>query len=138
MSALSREQWFVANDLSLFLSDDTEFRPDLHIFPTSLMSEDVRGPNVALAVELSSTTQRRDLLTKAPLYARSGVRELWVIDLEARAGTIFTRIENGAYAPGRAVKANDALTPGAFPQISLRIRGLALIEPIPALRPSPR
>jgi Uma2 family endonuclease len=118
------DEWFVANDLSLFLADDIEFKPDLHVFPIHMTSEKVRGPDVALAVELSSTTQKRDLALKAPLYARHGVRELWVIDLDASTGLVFTKIENGVYAPGRAVAAGDALRPLAFPDVSLSIAEL--------------
>lgn len=118
------EDWFVASEASLFLADDIEFQPDLHIFPVEMKSEDVRGPDVLLAVELSSTTQRKDLQIKAPLYAAHGVRELWVIDLEARNGLIFERIENGAYTPGRPVHFEDKLTPRFVAGVSLRIADL--------------
>lgn len=119
------DEWLVVTEGSLFLAYDIELKPDLHIFKASLKSEEVRGADVALAVELSSTTQRRDLQTKAPLYAGHGVKELWVIDLDARAGLIFTRIENGAYAPGRKVGTNDVLIPAAFPELALKIADLA-------------
>jgi Uma2 family endonuclease len=118
------DDWTVATDGSLFLADNIEFKPDLHLFPMHLISEKVRGPDVALAVELSSTTQKRDLVLKAPLYARHGVRELWVIDLDASTGLVFTKIESGVYAPGCAVAAGDALRPLAFPDVSVSIAEL--------------
>lgn len=118
------DEWFVATEASLFLADDVEFKPDLHIFPAHLKSEDVRGPDVLLAVELSSTTQKKDLKIKMPIYAQYGVRELWVIDLDARKGLIFDRIENDAYAPGRALAAGELLSPDAFPSVSLTIADL--------------
>jgi Uma2 family endonuclease len=118
------EEWFVGTEGSLFLADDIEFKPDLHVFPAAMKSEDARGSDVLLAVELSSTTQKRDLQLKAPIYAAHGVRELWVIDLDARCGLIFDRISAGAYAQGRGVGATDILTPAAFPNISLTIADL--------------
>lgn len=123
ITALGKE-YFVGTDASLYLADDVEFQPDLHVFPSHLKSEDVRGADVLLAVELSSTTQRRDLKLKTPIYAEYGVRELWVIDLDARTGLIFDRIENGAYAPGRAVGAEDVLIPKLIAGVSLRIADL--------------
>ncbi len=117
-------EWFVASNLSLFLADDIEVQPDLHVFPASMPSADVRGSDVLLAIELSNTTQYRDLKVKAPLYAEHGVRELWVLDLDARSGLIFDRIGTGAYAPGRPVDANDVLTPNLIAGVSLRIRDL--------------
>lgn len=117
-------EWFVASNLSLYLGEDIEVQPDLHVFPTAMKSHDVRGPDVLIAIELSSTTQHRDLNVKTPIYAEHGVRELWVIDIEAKTGLIFDRIEKGAYAPGREVGVNDVLTPAAFPEIRLRIADL--------------
>jgi Uma2 family endonuclease len=64
------------------------------------------------------------LQLKAPIYAAYGVRELWVIDLDAKTGLVFDRIENGAYAPGRTVGLDDVLTPKLIPSVSLRIRDL--------------
>jgi Uma2 family endonuclease len=123
IEALGRDH-FVATDGSLFLAEDIEFRPDLHVFPASLKSDEISGGDVLLAVELSSSTQRKDLQLKAPIYAAYGVRELWVIDLDAKTGLVFDRIENGAYAPGRSVGLDDVLTPKLIPSVSLRIRDL--------------
>ena len=74
---------FVASEGSLFLADDTEFKPDVHVFDGALLSQDVRGPDVLLAAEIASTSRSRDLGLKAPLYAEHGVRDLWVFDLDA-------------------------------------------------------
>lgn len=115
------DEWFVATEASLFLADNIEFKPDLHIFPAVMKSEDVRGPDVLLAVELASTTQKKDFQIKAPIYAEHGVRELWVIDLDACSGQVFTRREGNAYAAGRNVAESDILSPIAFPAVSLRI-----------------
>ncbi len=118
------EEWMVATDASLYLADDIEFQPDLHVFPAHLKSHEVRGPDVLFAVELSSTTQRKDLQLKAPLYAAHGVRELWVIDLDARTGLVFDRIENNAYASGRRVGIDEVLAPGLIPGVVVRIADL--------------
>lgn len=117
-------EFFVATDGSLFLAEDIELRPDLHVFPASLKSDEISGADVLLAVELSSSTQRKDLKLKTPIYAEHGVRELWVIDLEARTGLVFDRIEDRAYAPGRPVGLQDVLTPKLLPAVSLRISDL--------------
>lgn len=123
IEALDR-QHLVVTDGSLFLAEDIEFRPDLHVFPANLKSDEIGGADVLLVVELSSSTQRKDLQLKAPIYAEHGVRELWVIDLEAKTGLVFDRIENGAYAPGRPVGEQDVLTPKLLSGVSLRIADL--------------
>lgn len=115
---------FVASNASLFLAEDIEVQPDLHVFPSRVPSADVLGPDVLLAIELSNTTQYRDLKVKAPIYAEHGVRELWVIDLDAKTGLVFDKIEGGAYAPGRVVGLTDMLAPGLVSGVSLRIADL--------------
>ena len=118
------DEWLVTTETSLLLADNIEFKPDLHVFAASIKTDEVRGSDVLLAVELSSTTQKKDLGIKAPIYAEHGVRELWVIDLDVRTGLVFDRVENGAYLPGRAVSADDTLSPHAFPAIALKISDL--------------
>ena len=118
------DEWFVATEASLFLADDIEFKPDLCIFPSIMKSDEVRGSDVLLAVELSPSTQKKDLEIKAPIYAQHTVRELWVIDLDARNGFVFDHTENGAYAQGRPIPADQRISANAFPSISLRIADL--------------
>jgi len=118
------DEFLVASDGSLFLGEDIELRPDLHVFPASLKSDEIGGRDVLLVVELSSSTQRKDLQLKAPIYAEHGVRELWVIDLEAQSGLVFDRIDGSAYAPGKPVGPDDVLAPQLIPGVSLRIRDL--------------
>jgi hypothetical protein len=85
-----------------------------------LKSEDVRGPDVLLAVELSSSTQAKDRDVKAPLYLQHGVRELWVLDLEARAGAIY---RDGATVE---VTQADPLAPLAVPGVKVTLAELLL------------
>lgn len=59
-----------------------------------------------------------------PIYAEHGVRELWVLDLDAKTGLIFDRIENGVYAPGRPVGLNEVLTPTLIAGVSVRMADL--------------
>ncbi len=52
-----------------------------------------------LVVEIiSPSTCRQDQVRKLALYAASGVREYWLIDIEARLLTMYT-LRNGRYEP---------------------------------------
>lgn len=118
------DDYFVSTELSLFLLADTEFKPDLHIFPAAMKSHDVRGRDVLLAVELSSSTQRKDLQVKAPIYAEGGVSELWVIDLDSHAGVIFIDPKDGVFQGRRELGADDEIAARAFPDVCLKIADL--------------
>lgn len=56
------------------------------------------GPeDLRLVVEISDTTLRTDLMVKARLYARAGIPEYWVLDLNARQLHIHRKPANGEY-----------------------------------------
>ena len=67
---------------TLVLSDFNAPKPDFSIYPAR-RNAGVRGPDLLLAIEQADSSLARDLGWKADLYARHGLREYWVIDLEA-------------------------------------------------------
>jgi Uma2 family endonuclease len=123
IEALGRE-WFIATELSLFLADDVEFKPDLHVFPATLRSHDVRGADVLIAIEIAASSQRRDFVLKAPIYAENGVRELWVLDLDTRVATLFRDPGPQGYATREERPADAVLSPVALPNVKLRLADL--------------
>jgi Uma2 family endonuclease len=118
------EEWFAATELSLFLADDIELKPDLHVFPAALKSHDVRGSDVLIAIELAASSQRRDFILKAPIYAECGVKELWVFDLDTRVATLFHDPAPTGYTTREERPADAVLSPMAFPGVKLRLADL--------------
>jgi len=67
--------------------EHSEPEPDLTVLAARKPDFQYRHPNgheLALAVEVADTTLRHDALRKCDLYARAGVREYWVLDLNGR------------------------------------------------------
>ena len=67
--------------------ETTEPEPDAAVMPnpTTAYAATIPGPEgVALIVEVSDTTLRLDLRSKAALYSRVGVPEYWVFDVAGR------------------------------------------------------
>jgi hypothetical protein len=62
------------------LDADTYLHPDILVHPIAILTPDVRGGDVLLAVEVADSSLPYDLNTKAPIYADYGVREYWVIN----------------------------------------------------------
>jgi Uma2 family endonuclease len=118
------DEWFVATELSLFLAEDIEFKPDLHVFDTRLKSHDVTGVDVKIAVEIAASSHKRDFDLKLPLYAECGVPELWIFDLDAKTVSVFRDLRDGGYKRRDILDADTAVSPQAFPHISLRLRDL--------------
>ncbi|MEQ1619570.1 MAG: Uma2 family endonuclease [Terricaulis sp.] len=86
----------LAPDGPLRLADDEEPEPDFYLFPATMNVNDVRGGDVILAVEIADSSFTKDRQIKAPLYAKHGVREYWIVALEQRKILVF-RLANNAY-----------------------------------------
>lgn len=82
------------------LGDSSEPQPDIallkwrddfygHALPTPA--------DVLLLVEVSDATLKFDRQVKIPLYAREGIEELWVINLQDDEIEIYARPSGGAY-----------------------------------------
>ena len=123
IEALGRS-WFVANGLSLFLFDDTEAKPDFHVFDVNLKSHEARGGDVQIAIELAASSHHRDFKIKLPLYAEAGVREVWIIDLDDRKGHVYRRPAGSGYAEHLEYGIDQPMTPEAFPMVSIRVADL--------------
>ena len=69
------------------LDESTELEPDLCVLVRrdDAYSESLPQPeDVLLVIEVSDTTRDYDRRVKAPLYARHGIREYWLVDLGSR------------------------------------------------------
>ena len=81
---------FAPNDARLFVEPTvtldvaTTAEPDLALWPRALESQDVRGPDLLLVIEVAVSSLPYDLRDKARRYARYGVRDYWVVDAVRR------------------------------------------------------
>lgn len=87
-------------------------------------STSVRGPDVLLAVEVATATLRKDLKLKAALYARYGVRELWVIDTKKLVTTVHRAPIEGAWRSVELLPPDAALTHPSAPGLAIRLADL--------------
>lgn len=66
--------------------------------------------DVLLIVEVSDSTINYDRKVKAPLYARAGVPEMWLVNLPEELVEVYTRPLNGAYQETRLVRRGETIT----------------------------
>jgi len=120
-SLTARPDLVIVPDKTLVLSDHNAPKPDYYVFPASFADpEDVRGPDILIAIEVSDTTLKKDLGPKAALYAAWGVRDYWVIDCDARATLVHRLGPNGYETPVR-VDAKDVVRALLIPELALRL-----------------
>ena len=118
------DSFAVAVEPSLYLSDITFLESDILIHETRLAPEDVRGPDVLLAIEVSDSTIARDLGPKARLYARHGVGVYWVLDADGRGALIQTEPGPDGYGRIEARAADAVLTLPFQPALTIRLADL--------------
>lgn len=111
--------------MNLFLSDISAPKPDWWVFPRAMRPAQVRGPDVLLAIEQSWSTLRYDLGEKADLYARHGVREYWVIDLNEPRVLVHRDPVAGRYPEPTPYLAEEAVDALRVPGLRLRLSDLS-------------
>ena len=71
--------------------------------------------DVFLLIEVAVTTLRYDRNRKAPLYARAGIPEYWLVDVNAATLTIFRDPSPDGYRSEQTLRRGDRIAPLAFP-----------------------
>lgn len=85
---------------SLRLSGSTEPQPDVILLKPSkdfYWSRFATGDDTLLVIEVSDSTFRYDREVKAPLYARHGIPEYWIVEIEKARLHFFRSPSEGRY-----------------------------------------
>jgi len=89
---------------------DSEPEPDLVVVARDTPRP--RHPSAALlVVEVAVSSLRYDRRVKAPLYARAGIPEYWIVDLAGEAIERFRSPGAGGYAETQRLEAGATLVP---------------------------
>ena len=70
---------------------------------------------------------------KAPLYARSGIRELWVLEVRCGDVAVYCDPTDDGYATTRIVRRGETISPAAFPDVEIAVEEILGPAP-PVLR----
>jgi Uma2 family endonuclease len=79
-----------------------------------------RGDTALLVAEIADSSLKFDLTVKADLYRDYGVREYWVVDVQARVTHVHKR-EGQAWGRVVAVPFEETLHPALVPGVALRL-----------------
>jgi Uma2 family endonuclease len=80
--------------------------------------------DVLLLIEVADTSLPYDQRVKLPLYARAGVREVWLVDLVRHRVEVCTDPGPDGYRRVETRERGDALAPVTFPDLSLPVDAL--------------
>jgi Uma2 family endonuclease len=102
-------------DLLLVAARD-DFYADAHPTPA----------DVKLLIEVADTTLRYDTQIKLPLYARHGVPEVWVFDLEAHRLHRWRQPQGEAYLLADSFERGTTMTLAVALELTLDLSGIPL------------
>lgn len=122
--AARRPDCRVRVQLPLSLSEDCEPEPDLAVVTREEEQRAQVHPRTALlVVEVAAESLRADRLLKGRVYARAGIPEYWVVDVEGRVVEVYTAPDavQGRYLGMRTVGAGESLGSPALPGLALRV-----------------
>lgn len=109
----------------LRLNRESEPQPDLVLARFVPKSRDVPNfKDALLVIEVSDSTYNYDRKIKAPLYARAGVPELWIVDCQNRRVEIHSDAKGGEFSNIVVVDESATITPGLAKNINVRLADL--------------
>lgn len=111
---------------SVRLSNWSEFLPDIALLKPWKHSYSKRvplGPDTLLVVEVSDSSLRYDRYRKAPLYARHGFQELWIVDAKKKVIHFYRGRTPSGYAD-ITVTARPGITPLPLANLTVDLTGL--------------
>lgn len=83
------------------------------------------GPaDVLLVVEVADSSLRYDVDVKLPLYARHGIPEVWIVDLEHRRLEIYRRPDGDTYLEKHCPARGEAVIPAGLAECAVDVGDL--------------
>lgn len=126
-------RYHVRPQLPLVLNDWSEPEPDAVVAPGTpfdYLAEHPRAADAALVVEVADTTLRFDRTRKRAAYARSRVKEYWIINLLHRQVEVYLDPAGARYRSLTIYTEEEAITPLAAPHASVRVSDLLPPPPV--------
>jgi Uma2 family endonuclease len=109
------------------LSTNSEPEPDIavvQIDPRLYQDIHPAPANIFLLIEIADTTLETDRKRKAPAYAKAGIADYWILDVNTRQVYVFREPGEENYRQETVFNEDDVLSMLAFPDIEVQISQL--------------
>ena len=111
------------------LNDSSEPEPDVTLleWKDDFYASGHPGPqDVLLVIEVADSTVDFDRNQKLQLYARAGITEVWIVNLQDRRVETYTEPEGDQYSSVRYYGPGESVAPMHFPDIGLVVEQIIL------------
>lgn len=107
------------------LDDYSEPEPDIAVVMPNPLDYDDHHPTaseVFLMIEIADSSLKYDREVKAPVYARSGIVDYWVLDVNARKLHVYHLPSQNGYQSEAILTEDVTISPLAFPECVIAVR----------------
>lgn len=111
------------------LGEYSEPEPDITLFrprPDFYASAHPGPADILLLIEVADTSAAYDREVKAPLYARAGIREYWIVDLAEETLEVYRDPRPDGYRLIHRLRSGDHMAPEAFPDVEVAVDDVLL------------
>jgi Uma2 family endonuclease len=131
LRSLLKEKATVRVQSPITLPPNSEPEPDIAIVRVDSRHYLNRHPNAAdiyLLIEVADRTLRRDCHKKAAAYARAGIADYWILNLNKQQLHIFRQPTGVKYQKQIILNREDTVSLLTFPQINIKVACLFPFE----------
>lgn len=117
-TAAARGRWITQVQDPVHLDDHSEPEPDLALLepaPDFYRRRHPQPDNVFLLVEVSDSTIESDQAEKLPAYARAGIPEVWIVNLNELTLEVYREPHFTGFNSKTVLRAGQKAAPLAFP-----------------------
>ena len=112
---------------SIVLSEGQEPEPDITLlrYRDDFYGDSDETPaDILLIIEVADTSEGYDRRTKGPLYARYGIPEMWLADVNRDRLTVYRDPTPDGYATAQVFSPSQSVSPLAFPDLNVPVRAI--------------
>jgi Uma2 family endonuclease len=123
----AKGRWTVSIQDPLHIDEYSEPQPDIMLLKPVADDYTTRHPranDVFLVIEVADSTLDYDREEKLPAYARAGIAEVWIINLNERCIEVNREPTFTGYVSESILVSGEQASPKAFPDVSVNVMEL--------------
>ena len=121
------DQAIISVQNPIALPPHNEPQPDLALLKPRADDYEGKLPgadDILLVIEVADTTLAYDRDAKMPIYARHGIVEAWLIDLQGQTVSIYQDPGNNGYRRLLTPARNESIAPALLPSVTIQLADL--------------
>ncbi len=119
LSKIYAERAFIIPQCPIVIWNDSEPEPDFALVKLESQNDPAPASDVLLTIEVSDSTIKFDRQKKLPDYARSGILETWILNLNEGHLEVYRQPDGEHYLSMQIVKPENLIAPLFAPDVML-------------------